>query len=87
MSVIASSVNFLKKYCAVLSHFSDSLRPSGFSVHGILQQRILEWVALHEVLFSRGSFTPRDRTFISLMFPALAGRFFATVKCSTSNQF
>ena len=27
-------------------------QPSGFSVHGILQARILEWVAM---LFSRGS--------------------------------
>ena len=31
--------------------------PSGFSVHGILQVRILEWVAIS---FSRGSSRPRD---------------------------
>ena len=31
----------------------------GSSVHGILQARILEWVA---ILFSRGSFWPRDWT-------------------------
>ena len=31
----------------------------GSSVHGILQARILEWVA---VSFSRGSSGPRDRT-------------------------
>ena len=31
----------------------------GFSVHGILQARILEWVALPS---SRGSFRPGDRT-------------------------
>ena len=31
----------------------------GSSVHGILQARILEWVAIP---FSRGSFQPRDRT-------------------------
>ena len=31
--------------------------PSGSSVHGILQARILEWVA---VPFSRGSSQPRD---------------------------
>ena len=31
----------------------------GSSVHGILQARILEWVAM---LFSRGSFWPRDPT-------------------------
>ena len=37
---------------------SDSLQPHGI-VHGILQTRILEWVA---VRFSRGSSQPRDRT-------------------------
>ena len=31
----------------------------GFSVHGILQARILEWIAIS---FSKGSFQPRDRT-------------------------
>ena len=34
----------------------------GFSVHGILQARILEWVAIS---FSRGSSRPRDRTQVS----------------------
>ena len=33
--------------------------PPGFSVHGILQARILEWLAIS---FSRGSSQPRDRT-------------------------
>ena len=33
--------------------------PPGFSVHGILQARILEWVAM---LSSRGSSWPSDRT-------------------------
>ena len=36
--------------------------PPGFSVHGILQARILEWVAIS---FSRGSSQPRDRTRVS----------------------
>ena len=40
------------------------------SVHGILQARIPEWIAIS---FSRGSSQPRD-----LMSPALAGRFFTT---------
>ena len=35
---------------------------SGSSAHGILQARILEWVAIS---FSRGSSQPRDRTWIS----------------------
>ena len=43
-------------------------RPLGSSVHGTLQARILEWVAIH---FSRGSSQPRDWTHI-------AGRFFTT---------
>ena len=36
--------------------------PPGSSVHGILQTRILEWVA---ILFSRGSSQPRDRILVS----------------------
>ena len=43
--------------------------PPGSSVHGILQARILEWVAIP---FSRGSSQPRDRTQVSL----IAGGFF-----------
>ena len=47
--------------------------PPGSSVHGILQARILEWVAIPS---SRGSSQPRDQTQGSS--PALAGRFFTT---------
>ena len=36
--------------------------PPGSSVHGILQARILEWVAMS---FSRQSSQPRDRTHVS----------------------
>ena len=43
--------------------------PPGSSVHGILQARILEWVAIS---FSRGSSQPRDRTQVS----HIAGRRF-----------
>ena len=42
---------------------------SGFSVHGIFQARVLEWVAIS---FSRGSSRPRDRTQVS----CIAGRHF-----------
>ena len=35
---------------------------SGSSVHGILQAKILEWVAIP---FSRGSFQPRDQIWVS----------------------
>ena len=41
-----------------LSH-STVCDPMDYTVHGILQARILEWVA---VPFSRGSSQPRDRT-------------------------
>ena len=37
-------------------------RPPGFSVHGISQARILEWVAIS---YSRVSFQPRDGTRVS----------------------
>ena len=43
--------------------------PPGFSVHGILQARILEWVAISS---SKGSSPPRDQTPVSLVSPALA---------------
>ena len=45
----------------------------GSSVHGILQERILEWVAISS---SMGSSWPRDQTSISFTSPALAARFF-----------
>ena len=48
--------------------------PPGSSVHGILQARILEWVAMPA--FRRSS-QPRDQTHI-FMSPALAGWFFTT---------
>ena len=45
--------------------------PMDCIVHGILQARILEWVAFP---FSRGSSQPRDRTQVS----RIAGRFFTS---------
>ena len=48
--------------------------PPGSSVHGILQARILEWVAVPS---SRGSSWPRDPARVS-MSPALAGGLFTT---------
>ena len=48
--------------------------PPGSSVHGILQARILEWVALS---FSRGSSWPRDRTHVSCV-SWIASKFFTT---------
>ena len=42
-----------------------------YTVHGILQARILDWVAFP---FSRGSSQPRDQTQVS----HIAGRFFTS---------
>jgi len=52
-----------------LSHVQLFATP--WSVHGILQARILEWVAFP---FSRGSSQPRDQTGVS----CIAGGFFTT---------
>ena len=52
--------------------------PTGSSDHGILQARILEWVAIP---FSRGSSGPRDQILVS----CIGGRFF-TVWASRATQ-
>ena len=54
--------------CPILCDPVDS-SPPGFSVHGVPQARILQWVA---VPFSRGSSQPRDRIWVS----CIAGGFF-----------
>ena len=54
--------------CPTLCNPMDCSLP-GFSVHGILQARTLEWVAVY---FSRGFSKPRDWTQVS----CLAGRLF-----------
>ena len=45
--------------------------PLDYTVHGIFQARILEWVAIS---FSRGSSQPRDQTKVS----RIAGEFFTS---------
>ena len=54
--------------CVLLCDHMDC-SPPGSSVHGILQARILEWVAMPS---SRGSSQPGDRT----QFSCIAGGFF-----------
>ena len=70
--------------CLILCDCMDCSQP-GFSVHGILQARILEWIAIP---FSRGTSPPRDRNLDFL----ISGRFFtvwapreALMKASKSN--
>ena len=53
--------------------------PSGSYVHGILQARILEWVAMP---FSRGSSWPRNQTRVS----CISGRFFTVWATSEAFQ-
>ena len=54
--------------CLTLCNPTDC-SPTGSSVHGILQARILEWLAIP---FSRGSSQFGDQTLV----PCIAGRFF-----------
>ena len=51
------------KSCLTLGDPMDC-SPPGSSVHGILQKRILEWIAFP---FSRGSSPPRDQTYVCLL--------------------
>ena len=63
----AKSLQLCPTLCNPMDHI-----PTGSSVHGILQARILEWVAMPSF---RGSSWPRDQTHISCIF-CIAGRFF-----------
>ena len=51
--------------------------PPGFSVHGILQARILEWVAIS---FSKGSSRSRDRSCVSSV--SWTGRWILTTRAT-----
>ena len=64
--VRSKSLQLCLTFCNSTDH-----SPKGSSVHGILQARILEWVAIS---FSRVSSQPKDQTCISCN----AGRFFTT---------
>ena len=66
--LIHSVCLLVTQLCLTLCHPTDC-SPPGFSVHGILQARLLEWIAIP---FFRGSFWPRDQILVS----CIAGRFF-----------
>ena len=57
-AAVAAAAKSLQS-CLTLCNPKDG-NPSGSPVHGILQARILEWVAIS---FSRGSSQPRSSTF------------------------
>ena len=65
---LCESENEVAQSCPTLCNPMDCSLP-GFSVHGIFQARVLEWVAIS---FSRGSSWPRNRTQVS----CIAGRRF-----------
>ena len=66
--VVKSVKALVSQLCPTVCDLMDCSLP-GFSVHGIFQARILEWVAIP---FSRGSSQPRDWTWVS----CTVGRFF-----------
>ena len=61
-------VTLITQSCPILWDTMD-YSPLGSSVHGLLQAKILEWVAMP---FSRGSSQPRDQ----MQVLCIAGRFF-----------
>ena len=65
--------------CSTLCDPMDCSPPDS-SVHGILQARILEWVAIP---FSRGSSWPRDWTLV----PHISGRFFTVWATREAHQW
>ena len=72
MSCACVHAKSLQSYLTLCDPMNYS--PPGSSVHGILQARRLEWVAMPS---SRGSFQPRDWTHVSCS-SWIAGRFFTT---------
>ena len=68
--ITGSNVSLVPQLCLTLCNLMDC-SPPGFSVHGILQARILEWVAMPS---SRGSSRPRNQTVVS----CIAGGFFTS---------
>ena len=65
------SPSFIKVKMKVTQSCPTLCNPMDYTVHGILQARILEWVAFP---FSRGSSQPRDQTQVS----RIAGRLFTS---------
>ena len=74
-SSVKGYLGYLHVLCVLISQSCPTLCDPmdcglpGFSVHGILQARILEWVAIP---FSRGTSQPRDQTLVT----CITGRFF-----------
>ena len=75
--VLVGNIGQAVGVCSVARSCLTLLRTQGlllsFSVHGILQARTLEWIAISS---ARGSSWPKDQSLLCLL--ALAGRFFIT---------
>ena len=69
--IFFSFQSFMLLWSESRSVLSDCLQTMDYRIHGILQARILEWVA---VPFSRGFSQPRDQTHVS----HIAGGFFTS---------
>ena len=72
LSSLDSGASFaIISFLQVTQSYPTLCNPKDYIVHGILQARILEWVAFP---FFRGSSQPRDLTQVS----HIAGRFFTS---------
>ena len=69
--ILTWSITSLKLKVNIPKSYLTLCDPMDYTVHGILQARILEWV---DFPFSRGSPQPRDQTQVS----HVSGRFFAS---------
>ena len=71
---------FLNSQVIVIQLCPTLCDPMDYTVHGILQARILEWVAFP---FSRGSSQPRDQTQVSL----IVGGFFTNWATKEAQEY
>ena len=72
----------LLQSCLTLCNTVDC-SPPGSSVHGILQARILEWVAMP---FSRGSSRPRDQIQVSWIVRQILSHLRNPICCSSNRK-
>ena len=68
--------------CVRLFYDPMDCSPPGFSIHGIFQARILEWIA---IAFSRESFQPRDQACASRV-SWITGRLFTAEPLGKPNS-
>ena len=79
-SIVLVACVLVTQSCPTLCDPTDCSLP-GLSVHGILQARILEWIAIS---YSKGSSQPRDQIYISSLLHWQMGSWYAPWYFSTS---